>query len=143
MKHIARRGPIWANVGGCNILSREQLMQLGMSGEDSLTLIFTHEYTHRTLQDEINDAWEEKLAYDFFTGVHAGLKNISISNFEASLGQTSGGSSHPNGEPRAEIIEYDKRIAKEMKDRGVEITFENCFEIFNQHLLDREELISE
>jgi hypothetical protein len=50
--------------------NREQLMSLGISGEDSLTLIYTHECAHRTLQGAYNDAWEEELACDFFAGVH-------------------------------------------------------------------------
>ena len=53
--------------------NREQLMSLGISGEDSLTLIYTHECAHRTLQGAYNDAWEEELACDFFAGVHAGM----------------------------------------------------------------------
>lgn len=36
--------------------NREQLQELGVSGEDSLTLIYTHECAHRTLQGFHNDA---------------------------------------------------------------------------------------
>lgn len=123
--------------------NREQLMSLGISGEDSLTLIYTHECAHRTLQSTYTDDWEEELACDFFAGIHAGIKGMNINNFEASLGQTPGGSSHPNGALRAEFIEYGKQIAEEMQARGVEITYEGCIARLNQHLEDKGELITE
>lgn len=123
--------------------NREQLMSLGVSGEDSLTLIYTHECAHRTLQSTYTDEWEEELACDFFAGVHAGMKGMNIDNFEASLGQTPGGDSHPNGALRADFIEYGKQIAEEMQARGVEVTYEGCIARLNQHLVDKEGLIAE
>ncbi len=123
--------------------NREQLMGLGISGEDSLTLIYTHECAHRTLQSTYTDDWEEELACDFFAGVHAGIKGMNIDNFEASLGQTSGGDSHPNGALRADFIEYGKQIAEEMQDRGIEITYEGCIARLNQHLEEKGGLIEE
>lgn len=123
--------------------NREQLMSLGVSGEDSLTLIYTHECAHRTLQSTFTDDWEEELACDFFAGVHAGMKGMNIDNFEASLGQTPGGDSHPNGALRADFIEYGKQIAEDMQNRGVEITYEGCIARLNQHLEDKGGLIAE
>lgn len=123
--------------------NREQLMSLGVSGEDSLTLIYTHECAHRTLQSTYTDDWEEELACDFFAGVHAGMKGMNIDNFEASLGQTPGGDSHPNGALRADFIEYGKEIAEEMQARGVEVTFEGCIARLNQHLEEKGGLIDE
>lgn len=123
--------------------NRAQLISLGISGEDSLTLVYTHECAHRTLQGAYNDAWEEELACDFFAGVHAGMKGININNYEASLGQISGSASHPHGALRADFIEYGERVAQEMKDRGVEITYENCIQHLNQHLIEKDGLIAE
>ena len=123
--------------------NREQLMALGISGEDSLTLIFCHECCHRALQGAYNDAWEEELACDFFAGIHAGLKGIDIDNFEASLGCTQGGGTHPNGALRAEFIEYGKQVAQQLMARGVEPTFDNCLEYLNQHIEDKDGLITE
>lgn len=123
--------------------NREQLMNLGVSGEDSLTLIYTHECAHRTLQSTFTDDWEEELACDFFAGVHAGMKNMNIDNFEASLGQTPGGDSHPNGALRAEFIEFGKKVAKEMEARGIEVTYEGCIARLNKHLEDKGGLIEE
>lgn len=123
--------------------NREQLMSLGISGEDSLTLIYTHECAHRTLQSTYTDDWEEELACDFFAGIHAGLKGMNIDNFEASLGQTPGGDTHPNGALRAEFIEYGKQVAEEMQARGVEVTYEGCIARLNQHLEEKDGLIDE
>lgn len=123
--------------------NREQLQELGVSGEDSLTLIYTHECAHRTLQGFLNDAWEEELACDFFAGLHAGMKGIDLNNFEASLGITEGGATHPCGALRAEFIEYGKQVAQEMQDRNIEPTYDNCIEHLNQHLTDKQELITE
>ena len=123
--------------------NREQLMNLGVKGEDALTLIFTHECAHRALQATYTDDWEEELACDFFGGIHAGMKGMNIDNYEASLGQTPGSDSHPNGALRADFIEYGKQIAKMMQDRGVEITYQGCIEYLNQHLDNKEGLIKE
>lgn len=123
--------------------NREELLSLGISGEDSLTLIYTHECAHRTLQDVYTDDWEEELACDFFAGVHAGIKNININNFEAATGNSGGSTSHPAGALRADFIEYGREIAKEMKDRGVEVTYEGCIARLNEHLREKDELITE
>ena len=123
--------------------NRAELMSMGISGEDSLTLIYTHECAHRTLQGAYNDPWEEEIACDFFAGVHAGLRDINIDNFEAALGATTGGASHPAGALRAEFIEYGQKIADEMQERGIEVTYEGCRERLNQHLEEKEGLIAE
>lgn len=123
--------------------NRAELMSMGISGEDSLTLIYTHECAHRTLQGAYNDSWEEELACDFFAGVHAGLRDINIDNFEAALGATTGGASHPAGALRAEFIEFGQQIADEMQERGIEVTYEGCLERLNQHLEEKEGLIAE
>lgn len=123
--------------------NREQLMNLGISGEDSLTLIYTHECAHRTLQGAYNDSWEEELACDFFAGIHAGLDDINIDNFEAALGSTPGGDTHPNGALRANFIEYGQQVAQELSARGIEPTFDNCLARLNEHIEEKGGLITE
>lgn len=123
--------------------NREQLMQLGITGEDSLTLIYTHECAHRTLQGAYNDNWEEELACDFFAGVHAGLKGMNIDNFEAALGSTLGGTTHPNGALRANFIEYGQQVAQELSERGIPPTYENCLVRLNEHIVEKGGLIAE
>lgn len=123
--------------------NRDQLVASGITGEDSLTLIYTHECAHRVLQDVYTDDWEEELACDFFAGVHAGMRGINMNNFEAATGNSEGTISHPAGALRADFIEFGKQIVQELKDRGVEVTFENCLNRFNEHLSDKDELITE
>lgn len=123
--------------------NRDQLMTLGITGEDSLTLIYTHECAHRTLQGSYNDSWEEELACDFFAGVHAGLNNINIDNFEAALGSTPGGTSHPNGALRANFIEYGQQVAQELSARGIEPTYDSCLARLNEHIEAKGGLITE
>lgn len=123
--------------------NREELMSMGISGKDSLALVYTHECAHRTLQNVFTDDWEEELACDFFAGVHAGMRGINMNNFEAATGDTSGSASHPCGALRADFIEYGREIAKEMMDRGVEVTYDGCIARLNEHLHDKDELITE
>lgn len=123
--------------------NRSQLMSAGISGEDSLALVYIHECAHRTLQNVYTDDWEEELACDFFAGVHAGMKGINMNNFEAATGDASGSASQPSGALRADFIEYGRVIAKEMMDRGVEVTYEGCIARLNEHLHEKDELITE
>ena len=72
--------------------NRMQLMSMGVCGEDSLTLVYTHECAHRALQQMSYtiDPWHEELACDFFAGVNAGMNNMDITNFQNALGATAG-----------------------------------------------------
>ena len=123
--------------------NRDQLLASGITGEDSLTLIYTHECAHRVLQDKYTDDWEEELACDFFAGVHAGMRGINMNNFEAATGNSEATTSHPAGALRADFIEYGKQIVQEMQNRGVEVTYENCLNRFNEHLNEKDDLITE
>lgn len=123
--------------------NREQLMEMGVSGEDSLTLVYTHECAHRCVQDRFMDAWTEELACDYFSGVHAGLDNINLDNFEASLGCTEGWSSHPAGALRAQFIEAGKQYAIDMTNASLDVTFDNCMSNFIKLLNDKQGLIAE
>lgn len=140
---------VWPNDPGTPFddvfgFDRKELMNLGIQGEDSLTLVYTHECAHRALQSYIDlDPWEHELACDFFAGIHAGMKWIDTINFEKALGYTHGSKSHPTGSLRADFIEHGKEIAKEMASRKVPITFEGCLGRFNQYLVEQEESIEQ
>lgn len=123
--------------------NRKQLMDMGISGEESLTLIYTHECAHRTLQGVMTDTWKEELACDYFAGVNAGLNNINLDNFEASLGCTDGGATHPNGALRSEFIEYGRKVVEELQQEGLEVTYDNCLKQFEEHFQEKAGLISE
>lgn len=140
---------VWPNDPGTPFddvfgFNRKELMELGIQGEDSLTLVYTHECAHRALQSYKDlDPWEHELACDFFAGIHAGMKGIDTDNFEEALGNIHGSKSHPTGSLRADFIEHGKEIVKEMASRKVPVTFEGCLERFNQYLVEQEETISQ
>lgn len=140
---------VWPNDPGTPFddvfgFNRKELMEMGIQGEDSLTLVYTHECAHRALQSYNDlDPWEHELACDFFAGIHAGMKGIGTSNFEEALGNTQGSSSHPTGSLRADFIEYGKDIVHEMQARHVPVTFEGCLERFNAHLIEEEATIAQ
>lgn len=124
--------------------NRHELMNLGINGEDSLTLVYTHECAHRALQSYTElDPWEHELACDFFSGIHAGMKGIDAQNVCESLGKTHGSLTHPTGTLRADFIEYGIEVAKDLEARKIPITFESCLERFNQHLIDKDNTIME
>lgn len=123
--------------------NRDQLMDMSISGEDSLTLVYTHECAHRCLKDTFIDSWTEELACDYFSGIHAGLNNINLDNFEASLGCTEGGNSHPAGALRVQFIEHGRHTATDLIEHNSEVTFENCMTRFNQFLIEKQGLITE
>lgn len=140
---------VWPNDPGTPFddvfgFNRTELMELGIRGEDSLTLIYTHECAHRALQSYSDlDPWEHELACDFFAGIHAGMKGIDTDNFEEALGGTHGSASHPTGSLRSDFIEYGKEIAEEMHARNIPVTFEGCLERFNAHLIEEESTIAQ
>ena len=68
---------------------------------------------------------------------------MNIDNFEASLGATEGGETHPNGALRADFIEFGKQVAQELIADGIEPTYSNCLARLNQHIEEKSGLIAE
>ncbi len=119
-------------------------MEMGVSGQDSLTLIYTHECAHRALQGIPDlDNWEHELACDYFAGIHAGIDGIDTNNFKDSLASSGGSHSHPSGVLRASVIEHGVAIAQQMRAEGTTITFENCLDQFNEYLREQASVISD
>lgn len=125
--------------------SRLQMIKMGIQGEDSLTLVYTHECAHRALQNisYTIDPWHEELACDFFAGVNAAMNNMDASNFQNALGSLPGGDTHPNGQLRAEFIEYGQQVVEYMQERGIEVSFENCIQFLNQHIMEQSPVIAQ
>ena len=115
--------------------SRGQMMEMGISGEDSLTLVYTHECAHRALQNyEGIEGKSEELACDFFAGIHAEIGDMDTEQLSSALGKTAESDTHPAGELRVEAMEFGKTVAREMAAQGVPLTFENCMERFDTFL---------
>ncbi|MDR0505724.1 MAG: hypothetical protein LBH32_02745 [Dysgonamonadaceae bacterium] len=123
--------------------ARQQMMEMGIYGQDALNLVMTHECGHRALQAMQLDSWTEELGCDYLAGIRAGLQHQEIGIFENSLANTFGSETHPSGSLRVDFIEYGKHVAEQMQENGVQPTFENCMEAFNQHLADESNVIAQ
>lgn len=114
----------------------QQLKSLGISSQDSLDLVMTHETTHRMLQgmEELGfSAPQEELCCDFMSGVRAGLNNIDASQLEKSLINTIGGEIHPNGNVRVNALREGIDFANSyIHDNLTSPTFDDCINHF-QH----------
>ncbi len=122
---------------------RTELLNMGISGADSVTLVTAHECTHMKLQNMGLDSWNEELICDAFAGVMAGMQDIDVTNFEAALGRCEPNMEHPNGALRAEFVEFGKEVVEEMQERNIELTFENCLDRINSRLQERADIIEE
>lgn len=119
--------------------SRQQMMEMGISGEDSLTLVYTHECAHRALQDNSTlTGKEQELACDFFAGMHAGIDGIDTQPLVDALCDTVESDSHPSGALRAAVINFGKETVEEMLGEGVPLTFDNCMERFEDFLSEQD-----
>ena len=84
-----------------------QLQSMGISTQDSLDLVMTHETAHRILQgmEDLNLTFhQEELCCDFMAGVRAGLNGIDISQMEHSLENTTDSITHPDGHLRVDAL---------------------------------------
>ena len=125
-------------------IARSQMIEIGIYGEDALCLVMTHECCHRALQSYDNmDSWEQELACDYFAGVRAVMQNMETSHFEDVLINLQGSETHPIGNLRVDFVEYGMQVAHKLIDDGIQPTFKNCLEHFNQHLIEEKESIAE
>jgi len=128
-------------------ICRQQMMEMGVYGEDAIGLVTTHETFHRVLQTYnhlgLLDPWEHELACDFAAGIRAGYQDMDTTHFENSLINTLGSETHPVGTLRVDFIEYAKHIGEQMRENNVQPTFENCIEAFNRHLIEEDSLIAQ
>jgi hypothetical protein len=128
-------------------ICRQQMIEMGVYGEDAMGLVASHETFHRVLQNYsahgVLDSWEHELACDFAAGIRAGYQNMDVTHFENSLINTPGGETHPVGTLRVDFIEHAKHIGEQMREDGVQPNFENCIEAFNRHLIEEDSLIAQ
>ena len=124
--------------------SREQMMEMGIRGEDSMTLVFTHECAHRALQQFCGNLspHTQELICDYFAGIHAAANGIDITTFVNSLRDTLGGPTHPDGILRSDSAESGVQAYYDLKEQGVDLTFNNCLDYFFKHYNDAEGIFS-
>lgn len=110
-----------------------QLADMGITGQDGLDLVMTHEGTHRMLQDMDTgfNTYQEELCSDYMAGVRAGLNGMDVSQLENSLIDTPQGLEHPVGTLRVDAIEQGMAFAQEyMASHTLPPTFNECLEDF-------------
>lgn len=116
------------------IFNREQLVGMGITEQEGLDLVMTHECAHRALQGMSHlgfDFHQEELCCDFMAGVRAGLNGIDVSQMESSLADTLVSDTHPGGADRVDSIEEGVKFAQEYyAAHGVAPTFSDCLDYF-------------
>lgn len=115
------------------IFNREQLMSMGITEQQGLDLVMTHEGAHRALQgiDTGFDSHQEELCCDFMAGVRAGLNGIDVSQMENSLIFIPESDTHPAGFDRVNFIEEGVRFAQEYyAEYNMAPTFSECLDYF-------------
>ena len=124
--------------------SQSQLADMGITGQDGLDLVMTHEGTHRVLQnmDTGFNSYQEELCCDYMAGVRAGLNGMDVSQLENSLIDMPQGLEHPEGTLRVEAVEQGMAFAHEyMEVHGTAPTFNECLEDFKgEHIMETADL---
>ena len=115
------------------VFNREQLVGMGITEQDGLDLVMTHEQGHRALQN-LNigfDSHKEELCCDFMAGVRAGLNGMDFYQMERPLEDTIASDTHPGGADRIEAIEAGVKFAKEYYEvNNVAPAFSDCLDYF-------------
>lgn len=118
--------------------SREQMLQMGIHDQQSLSLICTHEVAHCMLQYLSNphqlSNWQEELSCDAFMGVRAAVEGIDTHSVEKSLSEEIPSPTHPYGELRLKYIEIGKEIGEDLNSHGIPVTAENIMARLHDHI---------
>lgn len=122
----------------------EQLGEMGITGQDGLDLVMTHEGTHIMLQnmDTGFSPYQEELCCDYMAGVRAGLNGMDVSELENAFAGMEYDATHPDGTYRIEAIEDGLAFAKNyLATHDLPPTFNECLEDFKgEHMQDIAEL---
>ncbi len=115
------------------VFSREQLIGLGITGQDGLDLVMTHEGAHRALQGMNTgfNSHQEELCCDFMAGVCAELNGIDMSQMKNSLADATADETHPDGHYRVDAVERGAEFAADYYNtHHVAPTFSDCLSYF-------------
>ena len=113
--------------------NRLQLEQMGITGQDGLDLVMTHEGTHRALQvlETGFDSYQEELCCDYMAGVRAGLNGMDVSQLENALIDLPQDIDHPIGEFRVKAIQEGIEFAQNyIETHETPPTFSECLDDF-------------
>lgn len=124
------RGNI-ACVNDMQFFNRVQLEDMGITGQDSLDLVMTHEGTHRILQemDMGLNSHQEELCCDYMAGIRAGLNGMDASQLIDALGNTTESETLPEGFFRVAAMQRGIEFAKQFQQQHP-LTFSECLEEF-------------
>lgn len=112
--------------------NRQQLLDMGVHDEKTLSLICTHEAAHCLLQylssTHSLTNWQTELSCDAFMGVRAAVEGLDIEAVKATLSDTEASPTHPDGQLRLHYIDVGKQIGEDLKSHGIPITTDNILE---------------
>lgn len=131
------------DVFGINV---EQLKDLGIHDENSLSLICTHEAGHRVTQLLLHSGhittWESELTSDALMGFRAAAEHIDTTVVSKSL-QGADCPTHPGGDLREHYLEIGKEIWNELDKDNIKPTMDNFLSRLDEHLkMDRSSIIA-
>mgnify|MGYP006916122242 CR=1 FL=1 len=107
---------------------------MGLSAQDSLDLLMTHEGTEVLLNgmDTGFNSFQEELCCDYMAGVRAGLIGMDVSHIEHSFSEIPLQMGHADGDYRAAAFAEGVAFANEfMGIHGSEPSFMDCLESYN------------
>ena len=118
--------------------NRQQLMDLGVHDEKTLSLICTHEAAHCLLQNlssthYLTD-WQTELSCDAFMGARAAIDRLDLDKVKATLCDTKASTTHPDGHLRLDYLEHGRKIGEELRDKGIPVTADNIMARISTYL---------
>ncbi len=131
------------DVLGINI---DQLKDMGIHDENSLSLICTHESGHRLtqllLQSGKISIWESELASDALMGFRAAAEHLDTNVVSKSL-QGEDCLTHPGGDLRDKYIDIGKDIWNELQKDNLQPTMDNFLSRLDEHLkMDKSAIVT-
>lgn len=118
--------------------NRQQLLDMGVHDEKTLSLICTHEAAHCLLQNLSSThcltSWQTELSCDAFMGARAAVEGLDLETVKATLSDTEASPTHPDGQLRLHYIDVGRRIGEDLKSHGIPVTADNIMERLSVYL---------
>lgn len=118
--------------------NRQNMLDKGVHDERTLSLLCTHEATHRLLNNlsstHYYTNWQTELTCDAFMGVRASVQDLSLDQVERTLRDTKASETHPNGDLRLRYLGIGKEIGKYLTDHNIPVTYDNIMQRLETYL---------